>query len=770
MQLKMLHPSMDISSQVINDIFASARDAIFVVTDSGAIESSNSAASFIFGFTTETLQSQNITHYLPAFHDLKNEFDNETPIVETRAIKSSGLDFPVEISLARHRGQNLISLAIRDITDKKIANKCYLQKTSEFQTIFEVLPACFLRLDPQGTILDYHIGKITNICSDARPMLGAPLSDLFEPEVSSVFRNAFDQVAQTGQPQQFEYTTQRSDVKASFLATIKPFLQEQHIAIIQEITAYKEAEKSLLNYHTLADILPVGVFRCDLAGNYVYHNEFWQELTGDKTHHFKNWLDSVHNDDAARISTLWVDAGQESAPFNAEFRFFTPDHTTVYVQCCAVPEIDENSVHRGYIGVAHNITHSILANREFHKNWQELEAKIEERTADLRAKNRWLQQTIIERKQVEASLREERNFISAILDTASAIIIVCNTSGGIVRVNRCFRELFDIAESDIIGCAVTDLLTDDKEITRTRTMFEQLITGKQPVNYEAEWHTKNGRKMLIAWSNSTILGHDNSVEYIIFTGIDITEKRLAEEEARQHQADLIHVSRLCTMGEMAAGLAHELNQPLAAIANYTQGSVRLLNQLDAPIKSDLIHALKQVTAQAGRASEIIRKLREMVSKSEPQRNKVRLESIIRDTINFAAADIKKYTATVRLRIKDQLPDANVDAIQIEQVLLNLIRNGLESMTNTPTLQKELLISVFLNDAKNLQVSVEDHGEGLPDDLEESKVFDAFFTTKSDGMGMGLAISRSIIEAHGGQMWASRNPTVGTTFHFTLPVF
>ena len=760
--------TMDDMQPQLDSILESARDAIITIKQDGTIDACNKSAALTFGFEQFQLIGRNISEFIPNYDRVKTSLCPDTPF-ETQGIRNTGLDFPIELNATTLKSKELTSLIIRDITEKKISSNCYLQKTSEFQSLFEELHACFLRLDPNEIILDYHIGQISDFCAKTPPLLGDRLSDYFPESTATLFRKAFDIVKNSGKTQNFEYALQKQDHTSVFLVTIKPFLQEQMIAIIQDITDYKDAEKSILNYHTLADILPIGIFRCDMNGHYIYQNEFWLELTGEDEQKATYWLDSVHPDDQARVNATWKQITQEGVPFNSEFRFLTPKNEAIYIQCRAVPETDDTGTLRGYIGIANNITDNILTNSEIQKNWIALEAKIEERTTDLRAKNRWLQQTITERKQIELTLREERNFISTVIDTAAAIIMVCDANGHIVRLNQSLIALTGYTEREIQGKLFYDYLVREDEVEVTLRLFNELKSHRQRSDYEGVCKTKHGTEKLISWSNTVIINENNAIEYVVFTGIDITEQRQAEEEARQHQADLIHVSRLSTMGEMAAGLAHEINQPLAAIMNYTQGCIRVLNQTETANAPELTHALRQVSVQAERAGEIIRKLRELVNKGEPQQSKIKLEQIVRNAIKFASSDIKNRSATVRLRMKENLPEVNADPIQIEQVLLNLIRNGLEAMANTQAGERELVIRVFVNENNNLQVTVSDKGEGLPNNLGESKVFDAFFTTKANGMGMGLAISRSIIEAHGGQMWATRNTDLGSSFHFSLPI-
>ena len=244
--------------------------------------------------------------------------------------------------------------------------------------------------------------------------------------------------------------------------------------------------------------------------------------------------------------------------------------------------------------------------------------------------------------------------------------------------------------------------------------------------------------------------------------------RLREEQLQRHQAELAHVARLSTMGEMAAGLAHELNQPLQAVVNYARGSVRRLlrrNEKD----EELLSALRQISEEANRAAEIIRRVRGFVHKRNPQAVKVSVNGLIEEVVLLSKAEIQQRHAAVVFDLASDLPAVVGDLIQIEQVMLNLVRNGLEAMDEVPELtgDRRLWIKTERHGDGHVQVSVQDRGKGIAkNDLE--KIFEPFFTTKPEGMGMGLAISRSIIQAHGGQLWAAANQDLGCTFHFTLP--
>jgi len=223
------------------------------------------------------------------------------------------------------------------------------------------------------------------------------------------------------------------------------------------------------------------------------------------------------------------------------------------------------------------------------------------------------------------------------------------------------------------------------------------------------------------------------------------------------------------MGEMASTLAHELNQPLAAIASYNSGCLNLLERAECQ-PGDIRPALEKLGVQAQRAGRIIRRVHDFVRKSEPRRAPCQLAEVIEDCLGFVEADARKHQVRIECSIPE-IPPIPADRLMLEQVLLNLIRNGMEAMASTPEHQRKLHIAISL-DAAELRVSVTDQGSGIAPEIRD-KLFTAFFTTKPEGMGVGLSICRSIIEFHRGRLWAEDNPLSangsGTIFTFTLPL-
>lgn len=245
---------------------------------------------------------------------------------------------------------------------------------------------------------------------------------------------------------------------------------------------------------------------------------------------------------------------------------------------------------------------------------------------------------------------------------------------------------------------------------------------------------------------------------------DITERRNAAEVSRTQQEKIQLTSRLITMGEMASSLAHELNQPLTAIANYSMGTAARVRAGKAT-PEDLLPALEKTSAQAERAGMIIRRIRDFVKKSEPKRKQVSMVNVVEDAVGFAEMEAVKKRVHIETRMEPDLPLVEIDPILIEQVLLNLLKNAIEAMEDAR--ERTVVLAVTRRD-EMIECAVVDRGHGIDPRLKE-KLFEPFYSTKSEGMGMGLNICRTIIEFHQGRLWAEDNPEGGTVFRFTLPL-
>lgn len=354
--------------------------------------------------------------------------------------------------------------------------------------------------------------------------------------------------------------------------------------------------------------------------------------------------------------------------------------------------------------------------------------------------------------------------VVAVLDGLEAAVFVADArTDEVLFANRAFLKDHgpDAVGHTLRGSAVPqpergDYRIDPRKLT-SADLPQELFDGELQDPLSGRWYYV--REQATRWVDGRV------VRMGIAT--DITDRKRVEAEARDQEERMAQTSRLITMGEMASTLAHELNQPLAAVANYCMGCVTRLEAGGAQ-HADLLVAMKKASAQAERAGKIIRRIRDFVRKSEPHRVPVALADVMEDALGIAEIEARKAGVRLTVALPADLPWVMADRIMVEQVILNLVRNGVEAMADTPPDQRELAVRAAPLDGGMVRVSVQDRGHGIEgEDLE--RLFKPFFTTKADGMGMGLNICRSIIEFHGGRLWAESPPQGGTHFHFTLPM-
>jgi C4-dicarboxylate-specific signal transduction histidine kinase len=247
---------------------------------------------------------------------------------------------------------------------------------------------------------------------------------------------------------------------------------------------------------------------------------------------------------------------------------------------------------------------------------------------------------------------------------------------------------------------------------------------------------------------------------------EVSERKRMHDEVQRHRNELAHVGRVSMIGEMATSLAHELNQPLTVISGCAQFCVNALRN-KVPPQEKLLDAMEQTVEQAERATKIIGRVRNFIHKEEPRKERIDVNDAIRDIATLLRSDAREHGVKVEFDLAETPLPVNADPIQLQQVVLNLAHNGIEAMAETEAGSRHLCIETYGNGNAGVEVAIRDQGHGIPSEIREH-LFDPFVTTKPDGLGMGLSISRSIIEAHGGRLWVTPAHKNGSTFHFTMP--
>jgi two-component system sensor kinase FixL len=358
--------------------------------------------------------------------------------------------------------------------------------------------------------------------------------------------------------------------------------------------------------------------------------------------------------------------------------------------------------------------------------------------------------------------------LRALLDAAIDAVIVINMRGQIETFNRAAEQMFGFSAAEVLGRNVSMLMPEPHRSAHDGYLQRYQETGEARIigyGREVEAQRRDGS----VFPASLAVGRVAGAEPARFVGFirDISARVAAERAAAQAQQRLTHVARLSTMGEMAAGLAHEINQPLAAITTYAQACQRLLERNEAPDVADLRESLAQISRQALRAGEVIRRLRAFVANREVRREPIGCNRLLEDLVTLALPDLRAHGVQLKLEIEADLPEVMADAIQLQQVLINLIRNAIDATLLNGTPRREIVLCA-VNTAEGVEISVHDHGSGVePGTL--AMLFNPFFTTKPQGTGLGLAISRTIVSAHGGKLAHRDEPGGGACFYFTLPV-
>ena len=368
-------------------------------------------------------------------------------------------------------------------------------------------------------------------------------------------------------------------------------------------------------------------------------------------------------------------------------------------------------------------------------------------------------------KRAQTALAEREAHLQSVLDTVPDAMVVIDPQGIMQSFSATAERLFGYAPGEAIGRNVSTLMPSPYREQHDGYLQRYLATGERRiigVGRLAVAQRKDGSTFPIELA----VGEVHSGDRRFFTGFirDLTDRQETQKRMQELQAELVHISRFTALGGMASTLAHELNQPLSAVANYLKGSRRLLASCQGDALPRVLDAVDQAMEQALRAGQILKRLRTFVSRRESVRQLEDLPKLIEEANALALVGVKEFGVRVTFALDPNAARVFVDKVQIQQVLLNLIRNALEAMQESA--ERNLVLSTRQVDGDMIELSVADTGPGIPPDIA-AQLFQPFFTTKAQGMGLGLPISRTIVAAHGGRLWVESNPGGGTVFRLTL---
>jgi PAS domain S-box-containing protein len=465
----------------------------------------------------------------------------------------------------------------------------------------------------------------------------------------------------------------------------------------------------------------------------------WRAYTGMSVEQVKGWgwLESLHPDDRERARTDWQQAVNTQSFYETEYRIRRPDGVYVWQQARGIPILEADGSVREWFGICADI-----------QQRKDADAKRVEAEIALRRLN-----DILEHR-VEAEARERARIWSVSQD----MLVVTDLESTFLSLNPAWTTTLGWSEDDLVGHTQEWLVhSDDRNSTHAELV--QLAAENSTRQFENRLRHKDGSFRWLSWTAV----HDRDRIYAVAR--DVTEIKAAEEELRSSRQELARVGRLMTIAALTASIAHEVKQPIAAACNNARAALNFLNARP-PDMGEVREAIGCVVGDADRAALIIDRIRDHVKKAPARRDRFDLNEAIDEVFGLARGEITKSGLSVQKSLAaGQLP-VNGDRVQLQQVVLNLILNAIEAMGLIDDRVRELSISTE-QDRDHILVAVRDSGPGI-DPAHSERVFEPFYTTKSGGVGMGLSICRSIINAHGGRLWAEANKPQGAAFRFILP--
>jgi PAS domain S-box-containing protein len=477
-------------------------------------------------------------------------------------------------------------------------------------------------------------------------------------------------------------------------------------------------------FRIVADSAPVMIWMSGVDKLCTFFNKTWLDFTGRSLEQElgNGWTEGVHRADLERCLQSYVEAFNARRPFVLHYRLRRHDGEYRWISDNGIPRYDAHGEFAGYIGSCADFT---------------------------------------ERKQAEEKFR-------LAVETSPNAILLVDQRGRIVMANPQTEAMFGYAAEELAGQSM-EMLVPERFRGRHSSYRQEFHASPQTramgKGRELFARRKDGSEIEVEIALNPIHAQDEML--VLATIVDVTERRRANMEMQTLRQELAHSSRVSVMGQLASALAHELNQPLGAILRNAEAA-ELFLQKKVPDLDEVRAILADIRKDDHRAGEVIDRMRGLLSRRKLERTQISVLELVDEVLGLIRPDAQHRKVHLSREVPGNLAPVLVDRVHLQQVLLNLLLNGMDAMSETLEEERQLVVSAQQDDGQSIEVCVRDTGPGIPESRLPS-LFEPFYTTKPQGLGIGLPISRTIIEAHGGKLWAENHPKRGAMFRFTLPV-
>jgi PAS domain S-box-containing protein len=525
-----------------------------------------------------------------------------------------------------------------------------------------------------------------------------------------------------------------------------------------------ELENARDRYSDLYDFAPVGYFSVSEKGIIDQVNLIGAAMIGIERSALiaKPFTGFVLRDDQDIFYKLRQRLLETETPHACELRLVKKNGQAFYARLeCLVIKNQGDNLRRIRAAVS-DISKSKQAQESLLKAHDELERMVAKRTRSLNSVNEKLKREIENHKHVAAALKSSEEKYRSLVESTQDSIYLVDEDCNYLFMNSKHRNKLGLSSSDIDHAAYAAFHTKE-ETAAFREIVQKVFETGRPLSYP--YHSNKDGNYFVRTLSPLLEGE--TVKAVSVVSKDVTAQRQAEREAYRNRLQLAHLERVATMGELAASLAHEINQPLTAILSNAQAALRFIRS--NPPEIDEVDAIIQdIIEDDRRAREFIQHLRAFFKRGDLDKKSLNINSLINDVVSLFKSEAVFRHVFIETALDLKLPAVLANEIHVQQVILNLVLNASESMLEVNDRPKKVVISTMRENASCLKIGIRDSGKGI-DPENHAAIFKPYFTTKKDGMGMGLAICRSIVEAHGGKIWVENNPDQGATFYFTLPI-